>query len=212
MLTKAAVARDWGVSQTYVNTCVKKGCPLTSFEDARDWRLAHASQRETTSAIQLAKKVAEEADDDSPEARKRRKAYFEDKAGEPRIPSASSLDEALFASIRASDEAFRMLQEAMIEGKDSKIGVRLSIHTKAVEARFEAEKSYREEQERRRILIPLAEAQDMARKGFDIIIARLAALPQNMAQRCNPSDPHRAMEALKTEVAAIVAKAQKAFE
>jgi hypothetical protein len=83
----------------------------------------------------------------------------------------------------------------------------LSIHTKAVEARFRAESAYRDERERRKILIPLAEAMEVARRGYDVIIQRLKALPQNVAPRCNPTDPHRAMTVLESECTAILAEA-----
>jgi len=159
------------------------------------------------------RQLIEERDDDSPEARARRKEYANKRDGAtlPKEPTDASLDEALFAAIEASDEATRLLKEAMIEGKSNKISPLLSIHTKALEARFRAEQSYREELERRRILIPVTEAQDLIRRGFDVIIARLTALPQNVAPRCNPQDPHRAMTILEEAVAAIMEDARQAF-
>lgn len=213
MLSQAQVARDWVTSREYVRQCVKKGCPLTSFEDARLWRDAHARKRPPTSPIQLNQQLAEEKDDDSPEARQRRKEYFANKAEGVKlsIPTGNSLDDALANAVRASEEAFRLLEEAMIEGKDAKIGVRLSIHNRATEQRFKAEQAHREEQERRRILIPLAEAEDMARRGYDIILSRLLSMPQNISPRVNPHDPHHAMEILQTECAGIIEDAQKSF-
>jgi len=167
-----------------------------------------------TSARQIDKQINEEKDNDSTEARVRRNEYYankRDRATLRKEPTDASLDEALFAAIEASDEATRLLKEAMIEGKSNKVSPLLSIHTKAIEARFRAEQSYRDELERRRILIPLTEAQDIARKGFDVIIARLTALPQNVAPRCNPQDPHRAMNLLEEAVAAIMEDARAAF-
>jgi hypothetical protein len=214
MLTPTEISKSWQTHRTYVVKCIKKGCPTDSFENARLWRSAHTTQRATTSPVQIAKQLGEEKDDDSPEARAGRKEYYVNKRNGATLskePTDASLDDALFAAIYASEEAFRLLQEAMIEGKTSKIGGILSIHNKALEVRFRAEQSYREELERRRILIPLAEAQDIMRKGFDVIIARLMALPQNVAPRCNPQDPHRAMNLLEEAVAAIMEDARAAF-
>jgi len=212
MPTVSEVAKLWRVSHQYVSKLVKRGLPLnSSFEDAGAWREAHASSKASTNPRQIAKQLAEEGSAVSATARRRRKKYFEPRRKGADFPTDASLDDALFAAIQVSDEAWRLLQEAMIEGKSNKISPLLSIHTRAIEARFRAEQSYREELERRRILVPLVAAQDVARKGFDVIIARLTALPQNVAPRCNPQDPHRAMGILEEAVATIMEDARAAF-
>jgi len=211
MITKADLARSWKVSHQYISKLVAKGMPLDSFEAAGLWREAHASSKASTHPRQIAKQLAEEESEISATARRRRKKYVEPRRKAADFPTDASLDDALFAAIQVSDEAWRLLQEAMIEGKDSQISARISIHNKALETRFNAERLYREELERRQILIPLQVAKDNARKGFEVIIARLTALPQNCAPRCNPNDPHRAMAVLEEAVASIMAAAHKAF-
>jgi hypothetical protein len=121
------------------------------------------------------------------------------------------MDDTLRNSILAADEAWRLLNEAMLEGKDSKISIRLGVHNKAVEARIRAETMIREEQERRKILIPISKAQEMTRTAFTVIIKRLISLPQNIAPRCNPHDPAHALEILESECTGIIAAAQKAI-
>jgi hypothetical protein len=211
LLSQATVARNWGVSRQYVHQCVQKGMLLDSLENCRLWREAHASKRQTTSPVQLARLLAEEADDDSTAARERRKKHFEDKPNSTRLPFEDSLDDALFMARQAASESWRLLREAMVEGRDIKIGVRLNIFNKALEGRFRAEQSYREEKERRSILIELNKAQHWARKAFDVILSRLAALPQNIASRVNPLNPHHAMDLLEAECTEILADAQQAF-
>ena len=211
MPTKADIARDWGTSPEYVIKCVKKGCPTDSFENARDWRKAHASSRPPTSPVQIARQLAEEKDADSPAGPKSQKKYFQNKPNGFRVPAENSLDDTLRKAITASDEAFRLLAEAMLEDKDSKISVRLTVFNKAQEGLFKAETAYREEMERRRVLIPLAEAQDLFRKGYDIILSRLRCLPQNVAPRCNPVNPHLAIAILETECVEIIADARRAY-
>jgi hypothetical protein len=210
MPTQAQIARSWGVSRAYITKLVKKGMPLDSFEAAKEFREAHASKRATTSPVQIAKQLQEEKDEGTPKPCTRRKEYSGRKLAQDR-QSDNSLDDALFAAIQASDEAFRLLGEAMIEGRDSVISARLSVHNKALETRFKAESAYREEMERRRILIPLAEAMEIARRGYEIILQRLNALPQNVAQRCNPTDPDRAITVLESECTAILADAQEVY-
>ena len=209
MITKADLARSWKVSHQYISKLVAKGMPLDSCEAAA-WREAHASSKASTNPRQIAKQLAEEDSEASATAR-RRKKHFEPRRKGADFPTDASLDDALFAAIQVSDEAWRLLQEAMIEGKDSQISARISVHNKALMARFDAERLYREEFERRSVLIPLAVANDNARKIFEVIIARLNALPQNCAPRCNPNDPHRAMGILEDAVAGIMAAAHKAF-
>jgi hypothetical protein len=99
----------------------------------------------------------------------------------------------------------------MLEDKDSKISVRLTVFNKAQEGLFKAETAYREEMERRRVLIPLAEAQDLTRRGYDIILSRLRCFPHSVAPRCNPVNPHLAIAVLETECAEIIADARRAY-
>src|SRR4026209_598186 len=211
MPTKADIARDWGTSPEYVIKCVKKGCPTDSFENARDWRKAHASSRPPTSPVQIARQLAEEKDADSLAASKSQKKYFQNKPNGFRVPAENSLDDTLRKAITASDEAFRLLAEAMLEDRDNKISVRLTVFNKAQEGLFKPETAYREEMERRRVLIPLAEAQDLTRRGYDIILSRLRCLPQNVAPRCNPANPHLAIAILETECVEIIADARRAY-
>ena len=195
MVSQADIARAWGCSRAYVNSLVKRGLPLDSFESARLWREAHARTRPPTDPKQLAR-YTEEKTNGSPV----------NKIVKPSI----TMDGTLQNAIKAADEAWRLLQEAMLEGKDSKISVRLGVHNKAVEARIKAESMIREEQERRQILIPLAKAQELTRTAFEVIIKRLIALPQNIAPRCNPHDPAHALGILEQEAHAIISAAQKA--
>jgi len=36
------LARRWGINPSYITRLVKRGCPLTSFEEADTWRMANA--------------------------------------------------------------------------------------------------------------------------------------------------------------------------
>jgi hypothetical protein len=126
-------------------------------------------------------------------------------------PRRSNLDRAVMNAHRAADEAWRLLHAAMIEGRASKIQILLSIHNKAIDGLFTAESAYREELQQRKILIPLTEAMEMARRGFNVILQRLQFLPQNVAHQCNPSDPSGPMTVLESECTAILADAQKVY-
>src|SRR4029453_12181387 len=207
MLTISELARNWGVSHQYVSQCVKAGCPLDDFESARLWRSANTKRSRRT--VDPENRVREVREDDSPEARQRRRQYFMEQPEGWQLPS--SLDKTLENSVRACEEAWYHLNEAFIEGKSSKISVWLSLHSRAVEARVKAEAMIRAEMERQKVLIPMSEAQTSVRRVVEIVVSRLAALPQNLAHACNPSAPDHAFEILQRECTAIVADTQKAL-
>jgi hypothetical protein len=102
-----------------------------------------------------------------------------------------------------------LLRESLIEGRVQKIGAWLSLYTRAVEARVKAEGMVREEQERQKVLVPLAEAQSITAKVVGVIVSRLNVLPENLAARCDVTDPQ--LTILKDEIAAILKAAQQAL-
>jgi len=57
------------------------------------------------------------------------------------------------------------------------------------------------------ILIPLAEAKDMAFRGYDAILDLVDELPKNVAAQCNPSNPQIALAALEAECIYILCNA-----
>jgi hypothetical protein len=147
----SAIARDWGTSRPYVSRWVhRRGCPTTSLEAAREWRESCASSRAPTNPKQIAR-LLEGEEDDSIKTAARRKNFFEDKPHVTRLPSLDSLRDAVDAAIEASETASRLLLEATVEGKESKIAMLLAVHNKAIEMRLKAETHYREELERRGI-------------------------------------------------------------
>jgi hypothetical protein len=101
------------------------------------------------------------------------------------------------------------LRRSLIEGKAQKIGAWISLHTRAVEARVKLESMVREELERQKVLIPMSEAETLARKVVGVIVSRLMALPQNAAPRCNSTNPDLVMTILEDECAAILKAAQQ---
>lgn len=207
MPTKADIARDWGTTPQYVAAKVKEGCPTDSLENARLWRQAHAMSKGDSQKFSL-RRLVDEHEDDSPEARERRKKYLEE---HPAIPKDLSIEDALLQARNTAAEAYRLLQEAMLTDLPSQIAPLLNIHNKALEALWKSEQCYREELERRGILIEVSAANELSRRAWQIVVSRLSALPQNMAPRCNPHDPNHAMELLQKECTSIVADVRKVF-
>jgi len=207
MPSNRQIAKDWKCRPSWVDRCVKRGCPTDSFESARLWRQAHACSRPPTHPKAIARQIAEELDDDSPEVRERRKRYLADEPDETILPS-QDLESALKHSIQLEHEAYRLARDAMIEEKESKIQIRLAIHGRAQENRIKIEQMLREELEKRKELIPYNVATEIFRRALDVILRRLKRFPQEKAPACNPQNPVHALGILEAGIDSIVAEAQ----
>src|SRR5260370_25569567 len=100
MPSQAEIARHLKVSRAYINKLVKKGMPTSGFQEATDWKNAHASKRAPTDPKQLARFIAEERDDNSSGACRRK--YLEEKPEVARLSTEHTLDEALQDAIVAA--------------------------------------------------------------------------------------------------------------
>jgi hypothetical protein len=196
MLTLAEIAKDWGCTPQYVSDCVKKGCPKDDFEAARLWRNAHTTRQ------------SKKGPSPPPPAGEVPVLEYE-KNGDNK--DNAELFKVIDNAAIAAENAWKLLEEAFIEGKPSKISVWLNLHTKAIEARVKAESMIRAELERQKILIPMTEAKTSVRRVVEIVVSRLSAMPQNIAPRCNPHAPEHAMEILHEECTAIIADAQEVY-
>lgn len=192
MPSNRQIAADWGVTPSYVDRMVKRGCPTDSFENARLWLAANTKRSRVM-------------------ARKAESLGEPKKVGSFEPIASDKLEDSLGGIKSAVRESGKLLSEALMEQRVQKVGAWISLHTRAVEARVKAESMVREELERNKILIPLNEAQAMARKGYQIILQRLSALPQNLSAKLNPADPAWAMDVLQQEVAGIISEAQQTF-
>jgi len=195
----SAISKDWGCARSYVQRCVKRGCPIESFEAARLWRQAN-QQRSRNPTKQAGQNPTPDAED----------VTTQNVSNWRQIPEEIG-DDFILGTKEAVRQSWRYLREALIEGKVQKIGAWISLHTRAVEANVKAESMVREEMERQKILIPLTEAQSIAGKVVGVIVSRLNALPENVAARCSLSDPQMTMAILEDECATILKDAQLAL-
>ena len=195
----SAISKNWNCARSYVQRCVKRGCPTESFEAARLWRQAN-QQRSRNPAKQAGQNPTPDAEE----------LTHQNVASWQQIPEEIG-DDFILGTKEAVRQSWKYLREALIEGKVQKIGAWISLHTRAVEANVKAESMVREEMERQQILIPLSEAQSMGRKVVGVIVSRLNALPYNVASRCNLTDAQMTMAILEDECVAILKNAQQAL-
>jgi hypothetical protein len=185
------LARHWGVGHQHTGRCVKRGCPLDSFEVADAWRLANQKRSpkrkpgptmdQAIDALQIDKEIA----------------------------SIPELEENVRSSKQAVIESRRFLNQAFLEEKPSKISTYLNIHGKAMEVWIKAETLLRNAKVEEGVLVNLNEAMARARKPIEMLVQRLSAFPQNVAARVNPHDPAHAMDILQQECIAMVEDARK---
>lgn len=190
------IAEDWGVSSSYVDSCVRRGCPTDTFENARLWRIAN-SKGTPRSKPKKGVTIEEQAD-------------MLDMATE--IATIEEAKENVKGARIALIKARQMLNQAFKEEKVSKINALIGMHWKCMETWVKAEGLLVEKMKAEGLLVPLTDAMQRARKGYEIIIQRMTALPQNIAFACNPHDPAHAMDILQNEMTAIIAEAQKAVQ
>ena len=193
-VSQRAIAAHWGISQPSVAAHVKRGCPTNSLRAADVWREQNRRRKAT------AGKAAEPA---KGKGRPKKPAQLHE--------TGDTLLDALNATIVIQKEAFRMVTEAMA-GKDiGNISPLLSVHTKSVESRLKAETAYREELERRSVLVNKQEITDRCRKCLDAVLRSIRKLPSEQGPQCNEQDPLKSVRILERAVNAIIATGQEAL-
>lgn len=196
------LAEHLGVSQPRVVQLIKLGMPGNSLRAADRWRAERGSVKRvaTNSKTEETSKFADE-----PTGKGRPKT--------PRKPSQTgdSLFDALRNSIIVADGAFEDYEHARVNKLGTR-SVRLAEHNKAIEARLKAEKAYREELERRKLIVPLQEAMEMCRRTMEPVLRRLKKIPAEIGPQCNPQDPLTAVKILENEINAVIAVGRKALD
>jgi hypothetical protein len=196
MPTISDLARRWGVTRQRASQLVKSGCPTNSFRAADLWRENRGEKRAPTNG---ACKFADE-----PRGKGR-----PPKARKP-SQTGDSLQDALNNSIAVADGAFEDYEYARVNKLASR-SIRLSEHNKAIDSRLKAEKAYREELERRGILVNKHEITEKIRRCMDAVLKHLKRLPQESGPQCNPQDPIMALTILQRAVDEILLTGQKAL-
>ena len=183
MISVTELARHWGITHQSAGARVKQGCPLDSFEAADLWRQANQKR----------------------EPRKKPKLDYvaiADKLLEP-MP-IEELEKQLEAGKENLVRCKIMLDQAFTEGSATKVSTWMNLYHRALESVVKGENLIREAKVQAGILIPITQGQSMIRKVVEVIMSRLTRFPQNVAPRCNPSNPGHAMDVLQAEITGII--------
>lgn len=160
------------------------GMPTNSLKAAERWYLGREKKREATNGSKEVKETPE---------RGRPKAV--------RLPSKTgdSLLDALNNAIAVSDGAFEEYELARV-GKLPTRSARMSEHSKALEARLKTEKAYREEMERRGVLVEKPIIVEGVRRSLEPVLRRLNKLAGECGPQCNEHEPLKAVAILQRQV------------
>jgi hypothetical protein len=195
------IAADWGVSEAYVSKMKKKGCPMTSLDEARKWRSEHSGRGHgyRSTGIKPDQEPAEEvlpAEKQTPAQNARRK-------------SLRALQSSLKSAIEVEESAKRLVDEAIASKKDELLSLRIAAYNKARDGRYSSEKIVQEILEKNRVLIPLDEAKGIVGKILGALFSRLRAVPRKSAPKANPTDDVLAEEAIRSEIESAITEVHK---
>lgn len=191
------LVRHWGVSRTRVREFISEGCPRDSYEAADAWRENRVLKRLPTNQPANLQ--------DEPLAKGKKQ-----KTRKP-ARTSDSLHDALQNAIKVSEGAFEDYENARVN-KLATRSIRLAEHSRAVDMRLKAEKAYREELERRKLLVPIQDAIDMCRRTMDPVLRRLKKIPQEVGPQCNPQEALKAVSILELEINNVISIGRKALD
>ena len=197
-VSQGQLAKHWGITQQAVSKLVKQGCPLNSLRAASLWRNARGRKRAATNG-----KISSPNLDSKSKGRGRPK--------NPRKPSQTgdSLKDALNNAIAIADDAFEDYQQARAAGENMNRRSLLAEHSKALEVRMTTEKAYREEMERRSILVPVTEMSEKFRRILDAILRPLKKLAIETSPQCAMKEALAIREIIDRKVAEVIKAGNK---
>lgn len=186
-------AKHLGLSKSRIDQLKHEGMPMTNLRASKLWWDRRQKSREPTNAKESQR----------PEGRR----------GRPRAVSqpadtGDSLEDSLRDATAVSKDAFRAYQDALSREART-TSVRLSEFNKALRGRQDAERLYREELERRGILVNKQVMSDKIRRCMEPMIRRLRKLPSEGGPQCNEQDPLRAVTILQQMVDEILVAGQE---
>lgn len=213
------LARAWDVSRAYVSKLVKRGCPLTSVEAATQWRVDNAKygvgyrSKKGAGTLEKASLDKDKVRDSSKKEKKGEDAASGDSEGlgdgVDRV--LDSLQASLRGAISVEEASLKLVDTAMLNGgKNLESLIRAYNHAR--DGRMDSEKRVREELQLREVLVPMAVAKKIGRRGYDAILPLLRALPKVAAPLVNPEDPVGAAAILQREVEGIIERARREYE
>lgn len=181
-----------------VGKLTKIGMPTTNMRAAVKWYEGREKKREATNGSGVVGEVGEKPTKGRPKAIK--------------LPSKTgdSLLDALNNAIAVADGAFEEYELARVNKLPTR-SARMSEHSKALEARLKTERAYREEMERRGLLVEKSFITEKVRRALEPGLRRLNKLASECGPQCNEHEPLKAVAILQRQVDEIKAAIHNAL-
>lgn len=203
------IADHLGVSKARVIGLRREGMPVDTIKAAALWRSRQVLRRSPTNgrnkgttrnvdpaSLQPGKKV--------PKRRWKLTRSALSRTGD-------SLADSLADAITIAQDAFEAYQEAKMD-QSVTMSSRLSEFNKALEGRQKAERLYREEMERRQLLVLKTEITERCRRCLEPVLRLLRKLPVEVGPQCNEQDPLKATKILQIATDKILLSGQQAMK
>ncbi len=195
MPSLSEIAKHIGVSKTRAVQLKQMGMPVTNLRAAKLWRDRQGLRRAPTNgrpAVVPVKKVNRPR-----------------KSSEP-SDTGDSLEDSLKDAIAVSKTAYRAYHDELL-AESSSVSSRLSEFNKALRGRQDAERLYREELERRSILVPRSALVDKCRRAMDVMLRRLRKLPNETGPQCAGLEAIHIVTVLQKAVDEVLLSGQRSM-
>ena len=181
------LARRWGINPSYITRLVKRGCPLTSFEEADTWRMANAPPRRTSL-------VMTGSGGRSPDALNDPEIVIDADAN-------SDGQESVLVRHRENEhECWQALRRARDTGTPAEALAATRNYNEASAARMKTETAYEVYLEKTGTLVPMATATRILGEQVLRLKGMLNVLPATACAQCNPNNPGMAAAVLRDSV------------
>jgi hypothetical protein len=197
------ISENWGTSRAYVYKLAKRGCPITSLEEATEWRSANAKLGIGSRSKKSQSPVTKECENESESYHKTERA--------PKKIKVNTIEQSLKQAISVEQQCAEAVERLRVSGEFDRLVTAINAYNKALQNRLETEKRVLELQEEQKKLIRMDKAKQIIGRAWAPLIARLRSCPKRAALKANPSDDALAEEVFREEIEQAIMEGQATY-
>jgi hypothetical protein len=197
------ISDSWGTSRAYVYKLAKRGCPITSLEEATEWRSANAKLGIGSRSKKSQNPPTKECENDSESYHKTERV--------PKKIKVNTIEQSLKQAISVEQQCAEAVERLRVSGEFDRLVTAINAYNKALQNRLETEKRVLELQEEQKKLIRMDKAKQIIGRAWAPLIARLRSCPKRAALKANPSDDALAEEVFREEIEQAIMEGQSTY-
>jgi hypothetical protein len=197
------ISENWGTSRAYVYKLAKRGCPITSLEEATEWRSANAKLGIGSRSKKSQSPGTKECENESESYHKTERA--------PKKIKVNTIEQSLKQAISVEQQCAEAVERLRVSGEFDRLVTAINAYNKALQNRLETEKRVLELQEEQKKLIRMDKAKQIIGRAWAPLIARLRSCPKRAALKANPSDDALAEEVFREEIEQAIMEGQATY-